>query len=224
MKKFLSLFLILIVAYSFTNAKSLNKENSLITEKEKLEKKSLPTYSTTPFQLLMDQSIHGQMNFPSKMFYTRLSLSDQVSKLPDTYALTDDSLQTSKFFETSVFLPYQMAKLDVEYTFNHGIVSTSDKVSYTLELYIGNVKIAEEFHIARKIQYTNTIHLGGSIFNVPAGTHQIYLKVTPNRNKSSNLGLKLSSTLSSKYYSSSTIAHVEVEKGNIDIVGYPLES
>lgn len=228
MKNLLVAFLILIIACSTANLSKLKKANEEKKSEVRnlLEKQNaLPTYSKTPFQLLMDQTIHGDFKFPSKMFYTRLSLKPHTDLFPaGSWVTTDSTLETKRFFETTIFLPYQMAKLEIEFTYV--LLVSSQESNYltpiTFELYVGNTKIAEEYNLFKRAEITNTIHLGGVLFNVPAGNHTIYLKVVNAKNANARFNLRLSTDFTGWF--DGRAAFLQDEPGNIEVVGYPLEN
>lgn len=225
MKNLLVAFLILIITCSIANSSKLKKEEKKSEVRNLLEKQNaLPAYSKTPFQLLMDQTIHGDFKLPSKMFYTRLSLKPHTDTFPTAYWwLYDTNLPAKKFFETNIHLPYQMAKLEVDFTYFLVIINPSQNlVPVTFELYVGNTKIAEEYMLFRMVELTNTIHLGGVLFNVPAGNHNIYVKVVNPKDASTRFNLKLTPNISGWY--DERAAFLQDEPGNIEVVGYPLEN
>ena len=187
MKNLLAIFVILLISFSNAAKTQLKKEAKSTTELEKLKAENkqvggIPTYSKTPFQLYIDSNIHGEMQSPTKLFYFKKDLSKVIKKgrklmwLPATYK------DQSNLFRTTVYIPTQMARLEVELFINHFNfnIRYHHKYNFSMDLYMGTTKIGSTEFQGQANPYKFYIHqslyVNAETFNVPAGNYDFYAK------------------------------------------------
>lgn len=235
MKNLLVIFVILLISVSNAAKTHLKKEAKSTTEIEKLQVENkqvggIPTYSKTPFQLYIDSSIHGEMQSPTKLFYFKKDLSKVIKKgrqlmyLPSTGGYKDQK----NLFRSTVYIPTQMARLEVELFINHFNYNLNyyQKYNFSMDLYMGSTKIGTtEFSgIANPYPFYihHSLYVNGEIFNVPAGNYDFYAKFDSKTNGTGyysyifrNGGISTRQEYNYRYY-------LDYDQGHMEITGYPL--
>jgi len=229
MKNLLAIFLILLITNSNATNTNLKKE---VTEIEKLKAKQggMPKYSKTPFQLYIDKNVHGEMQSPSKLFYFKKDLTKDLKKLNSTntvFYLKSFYKNQQKIFPTKVYIPTQMARLEVELFINHFNFNIYDwqKFNFSMDIYMGSTKIGTtEYKGDNQYHYYvhKSMYVNGEIFNVPAGNYDFYCKFD---SKSSTAGyysykfrkyaIHQTNEYNYRYY-------LDYDLGYFEITGYPL--
>jgi hypothetical protein len=236
MKNLLAIFVILLISVSNAAKTHIKKEaKATATELEKLKEENkqvggIPTYSKTPFQLYIDSSIHGEMQSPTKLFYFKKDLSKLILKgrrimyLPSAGSYKDQK----NLFRTTVYIPTQMARLEVEIFINHFNYNLNyhQKYNFSMDLYMGTTKIGTTEFKGQANPYPFYVHrslnVNGEIFNVPAGNYDFYAKFDSKTNGTGYYSYRFRhdgiSTRNEYYYRS----HLDYDQGHMEITGYPL--
>jgi len=236
MKNLLAIFVILLISVSNAAKTHLKKEaKATATELEKLKEENkqvggIPTYSKTPFQLYIDSSIHGEMQSPNKLFYFKKDLSKIIKKgrklmyFPSMASYKDQK----NLFRTTVYIPTQMARLEVEIFINHFNYNLNyyQKYNFSMDLYMGTTKIGTTEFKGQANPYPFYVHrslnVNGEIFNVPAGNYDFYAKFDSKTNGTGYYSYIFRAggiTTRNEYYYRN---YLDYDQGHMEITGYPL--
>lgn len=191
MKKQCLNFLILVIFCSYLSFAYCSNLKAEVknSEAEKASASVVPDYSTTPRTTYLENVVHEDISLSDKMFYAKFNLRRKVENL-----LTNtNNVINSRLIESKVSIPINLAKLEVElYVQNlvnfRGNTSTAFPWEVTIELYFSDTLIGEQvFNYNTEIEI-RSLYIQGSLFHVPAGTYQVYLRVKVSQNHVHNIG------------------------------------
>lgn len=240
MKNLLAIFVILLISFSnATNAnlkKEASKEAKATTEIEKLQAKQvggLPTYSKTPFQLYIDKSIHGEMQSPNRLFYFRKDLSKLIAKTQSYMYLPYIGRKNiyknqNDLFRTTVYIPTQMARIEVELFINHFNynIYAGQKYNFSMNIYMGSTQIGTTNFSGNNVYHFyahKSLFVNGEIFNVPAGNYDFWAKFETHTNSTGYFSYKFRNaaiTTRNEYNYRTYFDKMDI--GHLEITGYPL--
>lgn len=187
MKKQSLNFLLLVIFCSyltFSNCNNLKSESTNLAKNN-----AVPDYSPIPRTNYLETFAHEDISFSDKMFYAKFNIKD---KLQTRTTLT--SIINGRLIETQVYVPINLAKLDVELyiqnvvTYRHAI-DMSMPWEFTFELYFSDILIGENTMNYNTVIAISSLYLQGTIFHIPAGTYQAYVRVKVVSKNNNAIGL-----------------------------------
>ena len=186
MKKQSLNFLILVLfclylSYSCGNLKS-ESNNSIKTN-------NVPDYKPFPRPTFIETTAHEDISFSDRMFYAKFNIKD---RLPGAQGVS--SLINSRLVETQIYIPINLAKLDIELYVQYVVgyrhdINMNLPFEYLFELYFADTLIGEQTLYYNSVIATNSLYLQGTVYHVPAGNYQTYMRLKVNGRLNSSTSL-----------------------------------
>lgn len=210
--------------YSNTSVKTEEKASLLA------KNKVVPDFSLTPLNEFANQIINGDVLIGGKAFYAKLSLTNKLANTELTqnyYTLDVEADVARKILETPILIPITLSKLELGiYLQNVGWsnISNSQQIDFSLQLYFQETLVAEQRFINRLNTSIESVYLQGILFNVPAGTYNVYIKLKPNKVVSSpRIYVKIASLING-LLDAGNLPYFQNDEAYLELYGIPIGS